>query len=136
MHLNGISCKHLAIATYESFLPMLDKEFTEQGKTLEVIYPGVSIMNNFLAVRITTEGKNGEATEAFLSYLLQEEAQRDLVKHGFRPANPRVDYSNDPIGRYFNRDIEVGEAPSSQQMLRDLWDIVEDMPKATAVVKF
>jgi ABC-type molybdate transport system substrate-binding protein len=133
MHPNGIAYKHLAIATYESFLPLLDEEFTEQGRTMEAIYPSISILNNFPAVRITTEGKDGQATKALVTYLLQEEAQRELVKHGFRPANPKVDYSDDPVGRYFNSDIEVGDAPSSQQMLRDLWDIVSDMPKAEAV---
>lgn len=133
MHPNGISYKHLAIATYESFLPHLEREFNKQGKVMEVIYPNVSILNNFPAVRITTTGKNGKATQALVSYMMSEEAQRGLLQFGFRPANPKVDYSSDPVAKYFNNDIEVGDAPSSQQMLRDMWGIVADMPKARAV---
>ena len=85
------------------------------------------------ATRITTEGKNGQATEAFMRYLLEEEAQRALLNYGFRPANPKIDYTSDPKGSFFNNDIEVGDAPTSQQMLRDLWDIVGDDPKTQAV---
>lgn len=133
MHPNGIAYKHLAIATYESFLPALDKEFTEQGRQMEVLYPTISILNNFPATRITTEGKNGNATQAFLDYMLGLQAQDDLARFGFRPANPKVDYSASPMAKYFNSDIEVGDAPMSQQMLRDLWDIVSEMPKAQAV---
>lgn len=133
MHPNGVSYNHLAIATYESFLPTIDKKLSEQGKQMEAIYPTISILNNFPAVRITTEGKNGKATKAFVDFMLSLEAQQELPRFGFRPANPKVDYSNDPIGKYFNNDIEVGESPSTQQMLRDLWDIVSDQPKAQAV---
>ncbi len=133
MHPNGISYKHLAIATYESFLPQLDKEFTKQGKVMEVIYPRISILNNFPAVRITTTGKNGKATEAFIKYMMSEEAQRGLLRFGFRPANPKVNYSGEHIAKYFNNNIEVGDAPASQQMLRDMWGIVSDEPKAKAV---
>ena len=133
MHPNGIAYKHLAIATYESFLPLLAAEFAKQGKEMEVIYPTISILNNFPAVRITTEGKNGNATLAFVQFLLGEEAQRRLPHFGFRPANPRVDYSKDPIAKFFNNKIEVGDSPTTQQMLRDLWDIVSAEPKAQAV---
>lgn len=133
MHPNVISYKHLAIATYESFLPMLSEKFADGGKQMEVIYPKVSILNSFPATRITTEGKNGQATEAFMRYLTGEEAQRALLNYGFRPANPKVDYAGDPKGSFFSNDIEVGDAPTSQQMLRDLWDIVGDDPKAQAV---
>jgi ABC-type molybdate transport system substrate-binding protein len=133
MHPNGIAYKHLVIATYESFLPQLTQEFAKQGKTLETIYPAISILNNFPAVRVTTEGKNGNATQAFLDFLLGAEAQAQLPRFGFRPANPKVDYSKDPIARFFNNNIEVGDSPSSPQMLRDLWGIVSAEPKAQAV---
>jgi len=133
MHPNGVSYNHLAIATYESFLPAIDKKLAEQGKQMEAIYPNISILNNFPATRITTEGKNGKATKAFVDFLLSAEAQKDLPRFGFRPANPKVDYSSDPIAKYFNNDIEVGDSPASQQMLRDLWAIVSDQPKAQAV---
>lgn len=133
MHPNGISYKHLAIATYESYLPQLDQEFTKQGKTMEVIYPSVSVLNNFPAITITTEGKNGKATQALLNYMLSEEAQHGLLQFGFRPANPKVDYSDNPVHKYFNSDIEVGDAPTTQQQLRDLWGIVSNMDKAKAV---
>jgi len=134
LHPNGIAYKHLAIATYESFLPVLDKEFMEQGKQMEVIYPTVSILNNFPSVRITTDGKNGKATAAFVSYMLSEEAQAGLVRFGFRPANPKVDVQGSEMAKYFNNNIEVGDAPTNQQMLRDLWEIVADDPKAKAIL--
>lgn len=133
MHPNGIGYKHLAIATYESFLPLLTEEFSKQGKQLEVIYPAISILNNFPAVRVTTEGKNGEATKAFLQFLLSEETQAQLPARGFRPANPKVDYSHDAAAKFFNNKIEVGDAPRTQQGLRDLWGIVSGEGKAQAV---
>jgi ABC-type molybdate transport system substrate-binding protein len=133
MHPNGIAYKHLAIATYESFLPELAQEFAKQGKEMEVIYPSVSILNNFPAVRITTEGKNGNATQAFVQFVVGEEAQGKLPHFGFRPANPKVDYSKDPNAKFFNNEIEVGDSPTNQQMLRDLWGIVSAEPKAQAV---
>lgn len=133
MHPNGIGYKHIAIATYESLLPQLDREFIKQGKVMEVIYPSVSVLNNFPAVRITTEGKNGKATEAFLNYMLSEEAQHMLLLYGFRPANPKVSYVGDPISKYFNSNIEIGDAPATRQLLRDMWAIVSSMDKAKAV---
>ncbi|KOR28774.1 hypothetical protein TI04_10245, partial [Achromatium sp. WMS2] len=72
-------------------------------------------------------------TKAFVKYLLGQEAQEDLLKYGFRPANPQVSFANHPISKYFNNDIEIGDAPKKQQTLRDLWEIVKDMPKAQAV---
>jgi hypothetical protein len=133
MHPNGISYKHLAIATYESFLPQLAQEFAKQGKEMEVIYPSIGILDNFPAERITTEGKNGNATQAFVQFLVGAEAQGQLPRFGFRPANPNVDYSKDPVAKFFNNRIEVGDAPTTPQMLRDLWDIVSAEPKAQAV---
>lgn len=130
MHPNGIGYKHLAIATYESFLPQLDQEFAKQGKTMEVIYPAVSILNNFPATIITSDGK---AAKALLDYMLSEEAQRGLLKYGLRPANPKVSYSSDRVGRYFNNDIEVGDAPADHQALRDMWDTVADMEKVKGI---
>lgn len=130
MHPNGISYKHLAIATYENFLPQLDTEFTKQGKVMEVIYPRISILNNFPAVRITTDGINGKAAQAFLDHLLSASIQKGLLRFGLRPANPQVNYNDTPINKYFNHNIEVGDAPANQQLLRDLWDIVSEMPKA------
>jgi ABC-type molybdate transport system substrate-binding protein len=135
VHPNGIGYKHLAIATYESFLPQLEQEFTKQGKVMEVIYPSVIILNNFPAVRITTEGKNGKATQAFMDYLLGADAQTALLQFGFRPANPKIDYSSYPVSKYFRNDIEIGDAPATQQLLRDLWDIVSNMP-GVQTVKF
>ncbi len=133
MHPNGVGYKHLAIATYESFLPQLNEEFTKQGKQIEAIYPAISILNNFPAVRVTTEGKNGEATTALLQFLLSQDAQGQLPRLGFRPANPKVDYSRDGVAKFFNNKIEVGDAPRTQQALRDLWGIVSQEPKAGAV---
>ncbi len=133
IHPNGVGYKHLAIATYESLLPELSKVFADQGKQMEVIYPSISILNNFPAVRVTSDGKNGMATDAFVKYITGTEAQQAIVRYGFRPANPLVKYGTEPAAKFFNTDIEVGDAPSSQQMLRDLWDIVSDDPKAQAV---
>ena len=133
LHPNGVSYKHLAIATYESLLPELAKSFESQGKEMEVIYPPISILNNFPVMRVTNTGKNGKATEAFVAYLTGKEAQAGIVNYGFRPANPTVKYGKEPATKFFNKDIEVGDAPSTQQMLRDLWDIVSDEEKSKAV---
>lgn len=133
MHPNGIGYKHLAIATYESFLPTLTKAFAEQGKQLEVIYPQIVILNNFPATAVTTEGVDGQAAAAFMSFITGEEAQKELMRYGFRPANPKVSYAGTEAEKYFNNDIEVGDAPTNPAMLRDLWDIVSDDPKASAV---
>lgn len=133
LHPNGIGYKHLAIATYESFLPELDKRFTAEGKTMEALYPPVSILSNFPAVAVTTEGKNGKAAAALMSFLLGTEAQSQLPRYGFRPSNPKVDYSADPVAKYFKTNIEVGDAPSSQRLLREMWDIVSGEAKAQAV---
>lgn len=133
MHPNGIGYNHLAIATYESFVPYLTEQFAEAGKELEVIYPEISIMNNFPATVLTKEGDNAELTKAFLDYLLAKEAQDQLVEYGFRPANPQATYLDNEKSKYFVNDIEVGDTPNTRQMLKDMWGIVSDMDKAKAV---
>ena len=129
MHPNGIAYKHLAIASYENFLPELDKRFTSQGKQLDVIYPPVTLINNFPAVRLTTEGRDGQATAAFLAFMLDRPAQQKLADFGFRPANPQVDYRQSTSAKYFNNKMEVGDAPADSQALANLWRLLGQTPR-------
>mgnify|MGYP003350800900 CR=1 FL=1 len=94
--------------------------FASQAKQLEVIYPPVTLINNFPAVRLATEGRDGQATAAFLAFMLDGPAQQGLLEFGFRPANPQVDYQHSPTAHYFNNKMEVGDSPQDPQTLANL----------------
>ncbi len=116
----GVGAAHLAIATYESYVPEITKAAAANGIELEVIYPSVSILNNFPAFVIAKDGtKASDAAKAFLQTAASQKMQQQLVKYGLRPALQGIQ-----LPPYMNMKIEVGDAPRNRKDLRKLWDIV------------
>jgi ABC-type Fe3+ transport system substrate-binding protein len=116
----GVGAAHLAIATYESYVPEITKAAAANGIELEVIYPSVSILNNFPAFVIAKEGTAAaDAAKAFLQTAASLKMQQQLVKYGMRPAVQGIQ-----LPPYMNMKIEVGDAPRNRKDLRKLWDIV------------
>jgi hypothetical protein len=130
----GVGAAHLAIATYESYLPEISKAAAANGIELEVIYPGISILNNFPAYVIAKEGTAaGDSARAFLQTALSQKVQGQLVRYGIRPAVQGVQ-----LAPYMNMKIEVGESPRNRKDLRKLWDIVGkvDAVRAAGILDF
>lgn len=116
----GVGAAHLAIATYESYLPEITKAAAANNIALETIYPAVSILNNFPAFIIAKEGTPAfDSAKAFLQLATAPKIQQQLLKYGLRPAQKGI-----PLAPYMNMKIEVGDSPRNRRDLRRLWDVV------------
>jgi ABC-type Fe3+ transport system substrate-binding protein len=116
----GVGAAHLAIATYESYVPEITKAAAANGIELEVIYPAISILNNFPAFVVAKEGTPAsDAAKALIQTAMSQKMQAQLVKYGMRPAVQGVQ-----LAPYMNMKIEVGDSPRNRKDLRKLWDIV------------
>lgn len=116
----GVGAAHLAIATYESYLPEITKAAAANNIALETIYPAVSILNNFPAFIIAKEGTPAfDSAKAFLQLATSPKIQQQLLKYGLRPAQKGI-----PLAPYMNMKIEVGDSPRNRRDLRRLWDVV------------
>jgi ABC-type Fe3+ transport system substrate-binding protein len=116
----GVGAAHLAIATYESYLPEISKAAAANNIEIETIYPAVSILNNFPAFIIAKEGTAAhDASKAFLQMVTSQKMQQQLGKYGLRPAKQGI-----PLAPYMNMKIEVGDSPRNRKDLRKLWDMV------------
>jgi ABC-type Fe3+ transport system substrate-binding protein len=130
----GVGAAHLAIATYESYLPEITKAAAANGIELETIYPAVSILSNFPAFVIAKQGTPAyDASKAFLQMATSAKIQQQLVKYGMRPALQGVQ-----LAPYMNMKIEVGDSPRNRKDLRKLWDVVGkvDAIRAAGVLDF
>lgn len=116
----GVGAAHLAIATYESYLPEITKAAAANNIELEVIYPSISILSNFPAFVIAKEGTAAnESAKAFLKTAVSMRLQQQLIKYGMRPAVQGIQ-----MAPYMNMKIEVGDSPRNRKDLRKLWDVV------------
>ena len=116
----GVGAAHLAIATYESYLPEISKAAAVANVELEMIYPAISILNNFPGFVIAKDGTAAaDSAKAFLQTALSARIQQRLAKYGLRPAVAGI-----PLAPYMNAKIEVGDSPRNRKDLRKVWDVV------------
>jgi hypothetical protein len=116
----GVGAAHLAIASYESYLPEIIKAASANNIEIETIYPAVSILNNFPAFVIAKDGTPAsDAAKAFLQMATSTRIQQHLLKYGMRPAQQGI-----TMAPYMNMKIEVGDSPRNRKDLRRLWDVV------------
>ena len=124
----GVGAAHLAIATYESYLPEITRAAAVNGIELETIYPAVSILNNFPAFVIAKDGSAAaESAHAFLQTAVSAKMQQRLGKYGLRPAIAGI-----ALAPYMNVKIEVGDSPRNRKDLRKVWDVVGKLDQIRA----
>jgi Bacterial extracellular solute-binding protein len=131
---SGVGASHLAIATYESYLPEITKAAAANSIELEVIYPPISILSNFPAFIIAKEGTAAhDSAKALLQMATSARTQAQLIKYGLRPAVQGIQ-----LAPYMNMKIEVGDSPRNRKDLRKLWDVVgkNDQIRAAGVLDF
>ncbi|PWU17983.1 MAG: hypothetical protein C5B49_07960 [Bdellovibrio sp.] len=132
---------HLAIATYEYYLPEIAENFKNNGSEYEVIYPPISILNNFPAMIVAKEGTEGFKTANDLrDFMRSKEMQSKLPSLGFRPAVTGIDVKSGPFYGLMNFKERIGRPPASSHALGKLWDVVREVlrskgPEASEVLK-
>ena len=115
---------HLAIATYESYVPEILKLAEDRNVTMEVIYPEISILSNFPAFVVSKPGTpSWESANAFLKTALSLPVQTKLIKYGLRPGKPGIKTPD-----YMNPNIGVGDSPRNRSDLKKFWDVVGKNP--------
>ncbi len=120
----GVGGEHLAIFTYESYLPEIKKAASQNGTELEVIYPTIGILSNFPATVIAKEGTAaGDTAKAFLKLAKSKKMQENLLKYGLRPAIAGI-----ALPDYMPLNIGVGDSPRNRADLKKFWDIVGTVP--------
>ena len=120
----GVGGEHLAIFTYESYVPEIKKAAAQNGIELEVIYPAIGILSNFPATIIAKEGTPANDTaNAFLKLAKSKGAQENLLKYGLRPAIAGI-----AMPDYMPLNIGVGDSPRNRSDLKKFWDIVGAAP--------
>ena len=120
----GVGAEHLAIFTYESYLPEIKKAAEQNGIELEVIYPSIGILSNFPATVLAKDGSAAaETANAFLKLAKSKPMQEALLKYGLRPA-----IAGTQMPDYMPLNIGVGESPRNRADLKKFWDIVGSVP--------
>jgi len=120
----GVGGEHLAIFTYESYIPEIKKAAAQNGIELDVIYPAIGILSNFPATIIAKEGTAAnETANAFLKLAKSKKMQENLLKYGLRPAVAGI-----ALPDYMPLNIGVGDSPRNRSDLKKFWDIVSSVP--------
>lgn len=120
----GVGGEHLAIFTYESYLPEIKRAAAQNGIEIEVIYPAIGILSNFPATVIAKEGSPAsETANAFLKLAKSKRMQESLLKYGLRPAIAGI-----ALPDYMPLNIGVGDSPRNRADLKKFWDIVGSVP--------
>lgn len=120
----GVGGEHLAIFTYESYIPEIKKAASENGIELEVMYPTIGILSNFPAMIIAKEGTAANDTaKAFLKLAKSKSLQEKLLNYGLRPAIAGI-----AMPDYMPLNISVGESPRNRDDLKKFWEIVGSVP--------
>lgn len=130
----GVGSAHLAIATYENYIPELMDAARNANVELEVFYPDIGILSNFPAQVVAKEGTQAYGTAMALLKLAKSKAlQSKLPDHGLRPAIAGV-----PTKEYMPMNIGVGETPRNRADLKKFWEIVGKVEavKRSGVTKF
>ena len=120
----GVGGEHLAIFTYESYLPEIKKAAAQNGIELEVMYPAIGILSNFPATIVAKEGTPAnETANAFLKLARSKSMQESLLKYGLRPSIAGI-----AMPDYMPLNIGVGDSPRNRGDLKKFWDIVGSVP--------
>ena len=120
----GVGGEHLAIFTYESYLPEIKKAAAQNEIELEVIYPAIGILSNFPATITARDGTPASDTaNAFLKLAKSKSMQESLLKYGLRPAIAGI-----AMPDYMPLNIGVGDSPRNRGDLKKFWDIVGSVP--------
>ncbi len=120
----GVGGEHLAIFTYESYVPEIKKAAAQNGIELEIMYPAIGILSNFPAVIIAKDGTPAhETASAFLKLAKSKGMQESLVKYGLRPSIAGI-----AMPDYMPLNIGVGDSPRNRGDLKKFWDIVGSVP--------
>ena len=120
----GVGGEHLAIFTYESYLPEIKKAAAQNGIELEVNYPAIGILSNFPATVIAKEGTPASDTaNALLKLAKSKSMQESLLKYGLRPSIAGI-----AMPDYMPLNIGVGDSPRNRSDLKKFWDIVGSVP--------
>lgn len=120
----GVGGEHLAIFTYEFYIPEIKKAAAQNGIELDVIYPTIGILSNFPATIIAKEGTPAyETANAFLKLAKSKSMQESLLKYGLRPAIAGI-----AVPDYMPLNIGVGDSPRNRSDLKKFWDIVGAVP--------
>jgi ABC-type Fe3+ transport system substrate-binding protein len=120
----GVGGEHLAIFTYESYLPEIKKAAAQNGIELEIMYPAIGILSNFPATIVAKEGTPAnETANAFLKLAKSKSMQESLLKYGLRPAIAGI-----AMPDYMPLNIGVGDSPRNRGDLKKFWDIVGSVP--------
>lgn len=120
----GVGGEHLAIFTYESYIPDIKKAASQNGIEMEVFYPPIGILSNFPATIVAKEGSAAhETANAFLKLAKSKSMQERLLKYGLRPAIAGISLPD-----YMPLNIGVGDSPRNRADLKKFWDIVGATP--------
>jgi hypothetical protein len=111
---------HLAVITYEMYLPKIQDAAKTANVEMEWMYPDVGVLNNFPAIIVANPTSNqAKAAKAFLQVAMSKQSQSTLPKYGLHPAIPGI-----PLADYMKADVGAGDAPTSRANLRKVWDVV------------
>ncbi len=120
----GVGGEHLAIFTYESYVPEIKRAASQNGIEVEVIYPAIGILSNFPATIIAKEGTPAnETAKAFLKMAKSKKMQENLLKYGLRPSIAGITTPD-----FMPLNIGVGDSPRNRADLKKFWDIVGTVP--------
>jgi hypothetical protein len=120
----GVGAEHLAIFTYETYVPEIQKAAGQNGTEIEVVYPPIGILSNFPAVILAKDGTAAfDTASAFLKLARSKPMQENLIKYNLRPAIGGIS-----LPSFMRLNIGVGESPRDRSDLKKFWDIVGSVP--------
>ncbi len=120
----GVAGEHLAIFTYESYIPEIKKAAAQNGIELEYAYPAIGILSNFPATIVAKEGTAaGDTAKPFLKLAKSKRMQEGLLKYGLCPAIAGISMPD-----YMPLNIGVGDSPRNRDDLKKFWDIAGSVP--------
>jgi ABC-type sulfate transport system substrate-binding protein len=113
------------VVTYESVVVRELEDFEDRWGPAQLVYPAVNIWNEttyFILETPRSTTRSRRVSEDFLQFLLSEPAQRQLVRSGFRPANPhvKIHFEGSPFTTLQNRggdhEIPIAIEPSREAL--------------------
>ncbi|PZU97946.1 MAG: ABC transporter substrate-binding protein [Pseudanabaena sp.] len=124
----------LGIAYESVALSRWQQSRTTQGKPYQIYYfsPTIETISTAAIAKRNVDGRQAEAAQKFIDFLLQPEQQSLFVQYGFRPIDNNLDlksvpnspWSQDIAGVEVKPNIQVIESPSNEILseIKRLWD--------------